>query len=212
MLQFHTVYCESMGAFWGRVGHVCWGWGVGVSRAHHWPRTASAVPFRSFTDTPSAPHPATEIVSHSFLFFATTNTHRTASQTLSCMFLPLCCSTPAHTLTRAHRNPQQPDVFLSASGDTTVRVWDLRQPAPTLVLPAHAYEVGGVRAGNVIHNFNRLSSHSRMLMQSRRAACMHGRVALTPQPPNRSEPCPTVFRPNLPYVRCSALHLAPYLA
>lgn len=33
------------------------------------------------------------------------------------------------------------DVFLSASGDTTVRLWDLRQPQPTLLLPAHAFEV-----------------------------------------------------------------------
>eukprot|EP00882_Tetradesmus_deserticola_P029039 GHRQ01032430.1.p3 GENE.GHRQ01032430.1~~GHRQ01032430.1.p3 ORF type:complete len:101 (-),score=36.77 GHRQ01032430.1:314-616(-) len=41
-----------------------------------------------------------------------------------------CCRAPAHG-----------DVFLSASGDTTVRLWDLRQPQPTLVLPAHAFEV-----------------------------------------------------------------------
>lgn len=32
-------------------------------------------------------------------------------------------------------------MFLSASGDTTVRLWDLRQPQPTLLLPAHAFEV-----------------------------------------------------------------------
>jgi WD40 repeat protein len=39
------------------------------------------------------------------------------------------------------RSPAHGDVFLSASGDTTVRLWDLRQPQPTLVLPAHAFEV-----------------------------------------------------------------------
>ena len=33
------------------------------------------------------------------------------------------------------------DVFLSASGDTTLQVWDLRQVQPTLVLPAHGFEV-----------------------------------------------------------------------
>lgn len=41
----------------------------------------------------------------------------------------------------ACRSPAHGDVFLSASGDTTVRLWDLRQPQPTLVLPAHAFEV-----------------------------------------------------------------------
>lgn len=39
------------------------------------------------------------------------------------------------------RNPAAVDVFLSASGDTTVRIWDLRHAGPTLTLPAHAYEV-----------------------------------------------------------------------
>lgn len=39
------------------------------------------------------------------------------------------------------RSPHHGDVFLSASGDTTVRLWDLRQPTPTLVIPAHAFEV-----------------------------------------------------------------------
>lgn len=42
---------------------------------------------------------------------------------------------------RTCRSPAHGDVFLSASGDTTVRLWDLRQPQPTLVLPAHAFEV-----------------------------------------------------------------------
>ena len=39
------------------------------------------------------------------------------------------------------RNPQQADVFLSASGDCTVKVWDVRQPRPTLSLAAHQFEV-----------------------------------------------------------------------
>ncbi len=39
------------------------------------------------------------------------------------------------------RNPAVADVFLSCSGDTTVRIWDLRHAGPTLVLPAHAFEV-----------------------------------------------------------------------
>jgi WD40 repeat protein len=39
------------------------------------------------------------------------------------------------------RNPQQADIFLSASGDCTVKVWDLRQAAPTLSLAAHAHEI-----------------------------------------------------------------------
>jgi len=38
-------------------------------------------------------------------------------------------------------NPGAADVFLSASGDTTVRIWDLRHAGATLVLPAHAFEV-----------------------------------------------------------------------
>lgn len=41
------------------------------------------------------------------------------------------------------RNPQARDVLLTASGDTTVRVWDVRQPAPSLVLQAHGHEVRG---------------------------------------------------------------------
>jgi WD40 repeat protein len=48
---------------------------------------------------------------------------------------------PAPWLLNLCRSPQHADVFLSASGDTTVRVWDLRQPAPTLTLAAHAFEV-----------------------------------------------------------------------
>lgn len=39
------------------------------------------------------------------------------------------------------RNPQQADIFLSASGDCTVKVFDTRQPRPTLSLSAHQHEV-----------------------------------------------------------------------
>jgi hypothetical protein len=45
------------------------------------------------------------------------------------------------------RSPHHGDVFLSASGDTSVRLWDLRQPQPTLLLPAHAFEVRPGAAG-----------------------------------------------------------------
>lgn len=45
-------------------------------------------------------------------------------------FVSVCCRSPHHG-----------DVFASASGDTTVRLWDLRQPMPTLLLPAHSFEV-----------------------------------------------------------------------
>lgn len=39
------------------------------------------------------------------------------------------------------RNPGHADVFVSASGDNSVKVWDLRQARPTLNLAAHAYEI-----------------------------------------------------------------------
>ncbi len=32
-------------------------------------------------------------------------------------------------------------MFLSASGDCTVKIWDLRQPGPSLSIPAHKFEV-----------------------------------------------------------------------
>lgn len=49
-----------------------------------------------------------------------------------------------HCLTRlphSFRSPAHADVFMSASGDTTTRIWDLRTPQPSLTLPAHAFEV-----------------------------------------------------------------------
>ena len=39
------------------------------------------------------------------------------------------------------RNPAHADVFLSCSGDCTAKIWDLRQPRPTLNIAAHAYEI-----------------------------------------------------------------------
>lgn len=39
------------------------------------------------------------------------------------------------------RNPTTAEVFATASGDCTVKVWDNRQPFSTLTLPAHEYEV-----------------------------------------------------------------------
>ena len=43
---------------------------------------------------------------------------------------------------RSHcRNPQQADIFLSASGDCTLKIWDIRQPQPTLTIAAHPLEV-----------------------------------------------------------------------
>ena len=39
------------------------------------------------------------------------------------------------------RNPAHADVFVSASGDNSVKVWDLRQSRATLSLAAHAYEI-----------------------------------------------------------------------
>ena len=39
------------------------------------------------------------------------------------------------------RNPAHADVFVSASGDCTLKVWDLRRPRPTLSVAAHQYEI-----------------------------------------------------------------------
>ena len=38
------------------------------------------------------------------------------------------------------RNPAHADVFVSCSGDCSVKVWDARQPGPTLSIAAHRYE------------------------------------------------------------------------
>jgi len=52
------------------------------------------------------------------------------------------CAPPGPSPSPApRRNPQQADVFLSASGDCTVKVWDVRQARATLTLAAHAAEV-----------------------------------------------------------------------
>ena len=42
---------------------------------------------------------------------------------------------------RACRNPAHADVFMSASGDCSVKIWDLRQAPPTLSIAAHAFEI-----------------------------------------------------------------------
>ncbi|KAI4325565.1 hypothetical protein MLD38_030950 [Melastoma candidum] len=38
-------------------------------------------------------------------------------------------------------HPRHADVFASASGDRTVRIWDVRDPNSTLVVPAHDHEI-----------------------------------------------------------------------
>lgn len=53
----------------------------------------------------------------------------------SCPALPPAANCPPC------RNPAHADVFVTASGDCTMKVWDLRQPRPTLSIPAHPYEV-----------------------------------------------------------------------
>lgn len=39
------------------------------------------------------------------------------------------------------RNPRHADIFASASGDCTLRVWDVRQPRSTYVIPGHEMEI-----------------------------------------------------------------------
>ncbi len=39
------------------------------------------------------------------------------------------------------RNPRHADIFASASGDCTVRIWDVRQPRSTYQIPGHEMEI-----------------------------------------------------------------------
>ena len=38
-------------------------------------------------------------------------------------------------------SPQHADVFATASGDCTLKIWDVRHPHSTLTIPAHEYEI-----------------------------------------------------------------------
>ncbi len=39
------------------------------------------------------------------------------------------------------RNPANADIFLSASGDNHLKIWDLRNPVSTMTIPAHQHEI-----------------------------------------------------------------------
>ena len=58
-----------------------------------------------------------------------------------------CRAGPLATVALAPPLRVQADVFLSASGDCTVKVWDLRQPRATLSLAAHQHEASGAGRG-----------------------------------------------------------------
>ncbi|KAL3145040.1 hypothetical protein ABBQ32_003532 [Trebouxia sp. C0010 RCD-2024] len=47
----------------------------------------------------------------------------------------------AQTCNPMYRNPANAEIFLSASGDNSVKVWDARKPLPTMSIPAHQYEI-----------------------------------------------------------------------
>lgn len=64
---------------------------------------------------------------------------------------------------RCCRNPAHADVFVSCSGDNTVKVWDTRQPRSTLTIPAHQHEVRAGAAASLAGwflNLWRLTSES----------------------------------------------------
>ncbi|KAK9132128.1 hypothetical protein Scep_011656 [Stephania cephalantha] len=47
----------------------------------------------------------------------------------------------AYCVYAAAWNPRHADVFASASGDCTVRVWDVREPGSTMIIPGHEFEI-----------------------------------------------------------------------
>ncbi|KAJ6893651.1 hypothetical protein NC652_027642 [Populus alba x Populus x berolinensis] len=47
----------------------------------------------------------------------------------------------AYCVYSAAWNPRHTDVFASASGDCTVRIWDVREPGSTMIIPGHDFEI-----------------------------------------------------------------------
>ncbi|KAK4737982.1 hypothetical protein R3W88_001679 [Solanum pinnatisectum] len=47
----------------------------------------------------------------------------------------------AYCVYSAAWNSRHADIFASASGDCTTRIWDVREPSSTVILPAHKFEI-----------------------------------------------------------------------
>ncbi|KAJ6377292.1 hypothetical protein OIU76_026297 [Salix suchowensis] len=47
----------------------------------------------------------------------------------------------AYCIYSAVWNSRHTDVFASASGDRTVRIWDVREPGSTMIIPGHDFEI-----------------------------------------------------------------------